>query len=203
MRQVNEKDRYSTGGISAVYRTPKGFSDLVLTADGEVLTGLHFVDSRKAGRIRLDGADCGETASALRLGRGRPCRITVCNLPVFRETYRWLDEYFAGREPGFTPPYRIDGLTPFRSDVIDAMLKIPFGGSATYGEIAAEIVRKRGLTRMSAQAVGGAVGWNPICIIIPCHRVIGANGALVGYGGGIRNKIALLKLEAEATQRDK
>ena len=169
--------------FAAIYRTPKSFSDMMMMSDGEVLTGLHFIDSRKVTQVRLDRADR--------------------SLSVFRETSRWVDEYFAGHEPGFTPPYRIDGLTPFRSDVIDAMLKIPFGGSATYGEIAAEIVRKRGLTTMSAQAVGGAVGWNPICIIIPCHRVIGANGALVGYGGGIRNKIALLKLEAEAAQRDK
>ena len=111
------------------------------------------------------------------------------------QTCRWLDEYFTGREPDFAPPYRIDGLTPFRSDVIDAMLKIPFGKTVTYGEIAAGIARRRGLKRMSAQAVGGAVGWNPICIIIPCHRVMGANGALVGYGGGIGNKISLLAHE--------
>lgn len=181
MQQVKETDRYSRGGVSAIYRTQKGFSDMMMMSDGEVLTGLHFVDSRKITKVRLDCADC--------------------NVPVFRETCRWLDEYFAGREPGFTPPYRIDGLTPFRSDVTDAMLKIPFGRTVTYGEIAAEIAKKRGRKRMSAQAVGGAVGWNPICIIIPCHRVIGANGALIGYGGGIRNKIALLKLEAEAAKR--
>ena len=158
----------------ATYRTPQGFSDMVMTSDGEVLTGLHFVDSRK-----VTNGDCAER-----------------DLPVFRETRRWLDEYFAGREPGFMPPYRIDGLTPFRKDVIDAMLRIPFGETVTYGDIAAAIAKKRGLKRMSAQAVGGAVGWNPICIIIPCHRVIGANGALVGYGGGIKNKIALLNHEA-------
>ena len=157
----------------ATYRTPQGFSDMVMSSDGEVLTGLHFVDSRKVAK-----GDCAER-----------------DLPVFRETRRWLDEYFAGREPGFMPPYRIDGLTPFRKDVIGALLRIPFGETVTYGDIAAAIAKKRGLKRMSAQAVGGAVGWNPICIIIPCHRVIGANGALVGYGGGIRNKIALLNHE--------
>ena len=79
------------------------------------------------------------------------------------------------------------------------MLEIPFGETASYGDIAATIARKRRMKKMSAQAVGGAVGWNPICIIIPCHRVIGANGALVGYGGGIKNKVALLEHEEENT----
>ena len=75
------------------------------------------------------------------------------------------------------------------------MLAIPFGATATYGEIATAIARRRGLARMSSQAVGQAVGWNPICIVVPCHRVVGAAGALVGYGGGLRNKIALLAHE--------
>ena len=161
--------------FKVIYRTPQGFSDMEMTSDGEVLTGLHFEDSRK---VAKGDCDCAER-----------------DLPVFRKTRRWLDEYFAGRKPGFTPLYRIDGLTPFRKDVIDAMLKIPFGETVTYGDIAATIAKKRGMKKMSAQAVGGAVGWNPICIIIPCHRVIGANGALVGYGGGIRNKVGLLSLE--------
>jgi methylated-DNA-[protein]-cysteine S-methyltransferase len=157
------------------YKTPRGFSDMVMMSDGEVLTGLHFVDSRKATRSCRDCA--------------------AHDLPVFRETCRWLDEYFGGHAPDFTPPYRIDGLTPFRKDVIDVLLTIPFGKTTTYGDIAAAIAKKRGLKKMSAQAVGGAVGWNPICLVIPCHRVIGANGALVGYGGGIKNKVALLELE--------
>ena len=160
---------------SAIYKTPRGFSDMVMMSDGDVLTGLHFVDSRK---VAENCRDC----------EGR-------DIPVFRETRRWLDEYFGGREPSFTPPYRIDELTPFRKDVIDAMLEIPFGETVTYGDIAAAIAKKRGMKKMSAQAVGGAVGWNPVCIIIPCHRVIGANGALVGYGGGIKNKVALLEHE--------
>ena len=152
------------------YETPDGLDDLLMTSDGKVLTGLHFVDSVYG--------DCAEH-----------------DLPVFRETRGWLGCYFSGREPDFTPPYRIDGLTPFRKDVTDAMLAIPFGQTTTYGSLAADIARRHGLAKMSAQAVGSAVGWNPICIIIPCHRVIGANGALVGYGGGIGNKIALLAHE--------
>ena len=78
---------------------------------------------------------------------------------------------------------------------MDALLAIPFGATATYGDIAAAIAHRCGLAKMSAQAVGQAVGWNPICIVVPCHRVVGAAGALVGYGGGLRNKIALLRLE--------
>ena len=83
----------------------------------------------------------------------------------------------------------MEGLTPFRKTVLDVVSEIPFGETMTYGEIA-----KR-LKINSAQAVGGAVGWNPICLIVPCHRVMGANGKLTGYGGGLHNKIALLKLE--------
>ena len=159
------------------YRTPDGLDDLLMESDGEKLTGLHFVDSTEGDYAEHD-------------------------LPVFRETRRWLDCYFSGRKPDFTPPYRIDGLTPFRKDVTDAMLAIPFGQTTTYGSIAAGIARKRSLAKMSAQAVGGAVGWNPICIIIPCHRVIGANGALVGYGGGLTNKVALLDHERRHTERE-
>jgi methylated-DNA-[protein]-cysteine S-methyltransferase len=85
-------------------------------------------------------------------------------------------------------------LTPFRQAVIDEMLQIPYGATVSYGDIAKAIVKKRG-GRASAQAVGGAVGWNPICIIIPCHRVIGADGSLTGYGGGLGNKVSLLAHE--------
>ena len=152
------------------YRTPKGFSDIVMTSDGEALTGLCFVGSRN-----VDGK--------------------VRDLPVFRQTRRWLDIYFSGRQPDFTPTYAIRDLTSFRRDVVEEMLKIPFGMTATYGDIARTIAKRHGFARMSAQAVGGAVGWNPICLIIPCHRVIGADGNLTGYGGGMANKIALLALE--------
>ena len=89
----------------------------------------------------------------------------------------------------------MNNLTNFRKEVIEIMNTIPFGKTLTYNDIAKIIAKRHGMDRMSAQAVGGAVGWNPICIIIPCHRVVGANGALTGYGGGIENKIALLKNE--------
>ncbi len=155
------------------YGTPKGFDDLAISSDGEVLIGLWF-----------DGA-----------WDGVEPRETSCDLPVFRETRRWLDIYFSGRDPGFTPPYRLLGATPFREAVSREMLKIPFGATVTYGDIAATIAKRRGVSKMSAQAVGQAVGWNPICLVIPCHRVIGAGGAITGYGGGLHNKAALLELE--------
>ena len=108
---------------------------------------------------------------------------------------RWLDGYFASAAPDWVPPMRLEGATPFRRMVSDEMRRIPFGQTVTYGDITKRVAAKLGKNRMSAQAVGGAVGWNPICIIIPCHRVIGAGGKLTGYGGGLKNKIALLKPE--------
>lgn len=157
------------------YKTPQGFDDLWMVSDGEELTGLWFEVSRGLLKRRLERAE--------RDGA------------VFRETRRWLDIYFSGQQPDFTPRYRMDNLTPFRREVVDAMLAIPFGETTTYGDIAAALAKRHGIEKMSAQAVGGAVGWNPICIIVPCHRVIGANGNLTGYGGGIMNKVRLLSLE--------
>ena len=152
------------------YQTPEGFDDLLLYTDDEVLTGLLFEGSH-------DETNVGETCH----GESLPTIIS--------DTCRWLDIYFSGRQPDFIPVYRMEGLTPFRKAVLDRVCEISFGQTMTYGEIA-----KR-LKINSAQAVGGAVGWNPICLIVPCHRVMGANGNLTGYGGGIPNKIALLKLE--------
>ena len=116
-------------------------------------------------------------------------------LPIFKDTIKWLDFYFSGKEPNFTPKYKINNLTPFRKIVIDILNKIPYGNTITYNDIAKEIAKIRGIEKMSSQAVGGAVGWNPICIIIPCHRVVGSNNSLTGYGGGIKNKVALLTIE--------
>ena len=114
-------------------------------------------------------------------------------LEIFKETSNWLDIYFSGKNPNFTPKYKLDNLSSFRKDVIDIMNSIEYGKTITYNDIAKIIAKKYGINRMSPQAVGGAVGSNPICIIIPCHRVVGSNGNLTGYGGGIKNKIALLK----------
>lgn len=157
-----------------LYRTPEPFSDILLQSDGEHLTGLYFMGSRDAERFEKNP--------------------DTQNLRAFEEAEEWLRIYFSGKLPHFLPTYTIQNLTPFRREVIDVMCKIPYGETVTYGEIAKELSRLHG-RKMSAQAVGGAVGWNPMCLIVPCHRVIGANGKLTGYGGGMQNKIALLKLE--------
>ena len=114
------------------------------------------------------------------------------NLAVFNQTRRWLDLYFSGREPGFTPALNPVG-SAFRRAVWEILLKIPYGKTTTYGQIAREIAATRGLAKMSAQAAGGAVGHNEISIIIPCHRVIGTHGSLTGYAGGIDREIKLLQ----------
>ena len=159
------------------YHTPDGFDDLLLRSDGEFLTGLWFESSFKSGPNQV------ETSREASLH------------PVIIDTISWLDVYFSGRQPEFEPSYRIPNLTPFRKEVSEIMCEIPFGQTMTYGEIANKIAQTHDIPKMSAQAVGGAVGWNPICIIVPCHRVMGANGKLTGYGGGIQNKIALLRHE--------
>lgn len=115
-------------------------------------------------------------------------------LPIFGEAKKWLDTYFSGEAPDFTPPIKVD-TTPFRRSVLEIVQTIPFGQTMTYGEIANHISKQRGLAKMSAQAVGQAVGSNPILLIIPCHRVVGANGNLAGYVDGLNNKLHLLTME--------
>ncbi|POP33670.1 methylated-DNA--[protein]-cysteine S-methyltransferase [Lactonifactor longoviformis] len=113
---------------------------------------------------------------------------------ILAETKKWLDVYFSGEEPKFTPPLHPEGST-FRQAVWQILLQIPYGQTITYGEIACKLTEMKNSSRMSAQAVGGAVGHNEISIIIPCHRVVGTNGSLTGYAGGIDKKISLLELE--------
>ena len=157
------------------YQTPNGFTDILMNSDGEYLTGLWFEGSRDISKHELN---CEEK-----------------ELPIFKETSKWLDIYFSGENPTFTPKYKINNLTPFRKEVLDIMNTITFGKTITYNDISKIIAKNRGIKRMSSQAVGGAVGWNPICIIIPCHRVVGKNGSLTGYAGGIDKKIKLLEIE--------
>lgn len=116
------------------------------------------------------------------------------NLSIFESTKMWLDMYFDNQIPSFTPPLKAAGSS-FALSIWEILLKIPYGKSSTYGAIAKIIATQRGLKKMSAQAVGGAVGANPIAIIIPCHRVIGSNGALTGYAGGLDIKKKLLEIE--------
>ena len=117
------------------------------------------------------------------------------NLPIFINTKSWLDKYFSGKQPKITEIPLAPRGTEFQKAVWEILCKIPYGQTTTYGKIAQQIAKQFGKEKMSAQAVDGAVGHNPISIIIPCHRVIGSNGNLTGYAGGIDKKTKLLKLE--------
>lgn len=114
--------------------------------------------------------------------------------PILIKTKEWLDQYFEGECPNWRP--RLEWYaSPFQEEVWNILLKIPYGMTRTYGEVAKEIAKKRGVSSISPQAVGAAVGHNPISIIVPCHRVVGKNGSLTGYAGGLDKKIALLNIE--------
>ena len=149
--------------------------EITLRSDGESLTGLWFADDKHYGDKDIQDAQNAE-------------------LPVFALAEKWLAEYFAGCEPKVNVPLQFTG-SDFQKSVWKILQKIPYGSLITYGDIACKIAAQRGLSRMSAQAVGGAVGHNPISIIIPCHRVTGTNGSLTGYAGGIDRKVRLLELE--------
>ena len=165
------------------------------------MTGIFHYDSPLGG-ITLSGNEGALTGlwfdGQKYFGASLPKEYGEKPLPVFRQAVRWLDTYFSGKAPDFTPPLCIQA-TPFRKTVWELLLTIPFGETMTYGEIAKRIAGQNGLSRMSAQAVGGAVGRNPIALIIPCHRVVGANGSLTGYAGGIEKKLWLLRLEKADT----
>ncbi|WP_367183177.1 methylated-DNA--[protein]-cysteine S-methyltransferase [Selenomonas sp.] len=120
--------------------------------------------------------------------------VITKKLPIFADTERWLDLYFNGIIPDFTPELSLRG-TSFRLSVWEILCRIPYGQTISYGEIAALLTEQRDGKRMSAQAVGGAVGANPIAIFVPCHRVIGKDGSLTGYAGGIERKKWLLAME--------
>ena len=145
------------------YESPLG--GILLAADDIGLTGLWFEGQKYFARTLDTVHQEQETA-------------------VLSEARRWLDVYFSGREPDFTPPLHPVG-SPFRRAVWELLLQITYGQTTTYGALARQLAAERGLSRMSAQAVGGAVGHNVISIIIPCHRVVGTNGSLTGYAGGI------------------
>jgi methylated-DNA-[protein]-cysteine S-methyltransferase len=115
-------------------------------------------------------------------------------VPVFKDVERWLDVYFSGRQPNFTLPLAPEG-SQFQKAVWDILNRIPYGQTVSYGEVAKLYEAENGGTPTSARAVGGAVGRNPISIIIPCHRVVGKNGNLTGYAGGVSKKLQLLSLE--------
>ena len=118
----------------------------------------------------------------------------ICGNKILEETTKWLNIYFSGEEPNFTPKLKLEG-TEFRRDVWKILLEIPYGETLTYKDIANKLIASKKYERMSSQAVGGAVGANPISLIIPCHRVVGTSGSLTGYAGGLVRKVKLLELE--------
>lgn len=119
---------------------------------------------------------------------------------VFSLTCRWLDLYFSGNQPDFLPPVYLQG-TAFQKAVWDVLLTIPYGQTVTYGQIAGVLSETLQKPRMSAQAVGNAVGRNPVSILVPCHRVTGSDGSLTGYAGGLYNKMFLLDLEKKGRKQ--
>lgn len=158
------------------YNSPLG--RIMLAADGQALTGLWFE---------------GQKYFADKLDRNHEEK----NLPVFAKAEQWLAIYFSGKEPDFMPPLSMKG-TSFQKEVWEALLAVPFGQTTTYAEIAKGIAKRRGLASMSAQAVGNAVAHNPMSLIIPCHRVLGSDGSLTGYAGGLEKKKWLLAMERQA-----
>jgi len=157
-----------------IYRYDSPLGMMIMVSDGTALTALDFVDQN---------VDCTGTV--------------IKDLPIFADTGRWLDLYFHGFIPDFTPDLSLHG-TSFRLLVWEILCAIPYGQTVSYGDIAALLAERRSEKRMSAQAVGGAVGANPLAIIVPCHRVIGKDGSLTGYAGGIERKRWLLNLERKS-----
>ncbi len=168
-----------------VYSTtcPSPIGLITLASDGEKLVGL-WMEGQKY---------FGDTVSKE--------LVEKPNLPLFNETKRWLDKYFNGKNPLITDLPLAPHGGEFRRAVWDILCEIPYGEVVTYGDIAKKMAARMKKSSMSSQAVGGAVGHNPISIIIPCHRVVGANGSLTGYSGGIDKKIRLLELEGVDTCR--
>ena len=172
-----------------LYVTPDGFSNLVLSVAGGVLTDVSFVkDEADTGMAKA--VTCHDVSDV-----SKSAQVTGETEAAISLAVKWLDIYFAGGRPDFLPPYELRNVTPFRQQVMDLLLAIPYGQTVTYGELAKRLAEANGRERMSAQAVGQAVGWNPIGIMIPCHRVLGTGNRLTGYAGGIVNKAALLRLE--------
>ena len=152
---------------------PSPLGEILLTCDEVGLTGVSFQD----GSLSTEQTDCFREENA-----------------VLREAKRWLDIYFSGRDPDFTLPLHLVG-TPFQQTVWSLLVQIPYGETTTYGVLAKRIARARGTGCVSAQAVGGAIGRNPIPVFVPCHRVLGAGGRLTGYSGGLDRKRKLLVSE--------
>ena len=154
------------------YASPLG--ELVASSDGDSLLGLWF-DAQKEDHEQEKAGSGHET-------------------DIFVQLERWLDIYFSGLDPKFTPKLNMRG-SAFQETVWRILLTIPYGVTITYGEIAGKIAEEKSVSRMSAQAVGRAVGHNQFALVIPCHRVIGSDGSLTGYAWGLHRKSMLLDME--------
>ena len=157
-----------------LYKTPCEFDDLIITMEDEHLIGLTF-------NINGDFID----------------NKAVKNSSELLNVIKWLDLYFSKEIPNFLPNIKFTNCSKFQLEVYQELIKVPFGKTSAYGDLAKIVALKRGIKKMSSQAIGNALKNNPICIIYPCHRIIGKNGSLVGYNGGLRNKEALLNFEAK------
>ena len=161
------------------YASPLG--EMLLACDGEGLTGAWFAGQKY-------------------FAAGLDENARECAQEHLLSASRWLDIYFSGREPDFTPPLILKG-TPFQKTVWELLLHVPYGKTVSYGELARKMAEQRGVLKTSARAVGTAVGHNPVSLIVPCHRVIGADGSLTGYAGGLERKKKLLKMEGAESVR--
>ncbi|EFL46593.1 methylated-DNA--[protein]-cysteine S-methyltransferase [Prevotella disiens] len=161
---------------SQKYESPLGLMTMI--SDGEALIGLGF-----------------EGKEYLFSSLNQPTDVAA--LPIFDATRHWLDMYFKGEIPDFTPKIKFFG-SDFRQQVWNDLLLMPYGTTTTYGQLAQQAAARMKKAKMSAQAIGGAVGHNPISIIVPCHRVVGTNGKLTGYASGLWRKEKLLNLEAKS-----
>ncbi|RHP44693.1 methylated-DNA--[protein]-cysteine S-methyltransferase [Clostridium sp. AF32-12BH] len=173
---------------TSTYFSPLG--TLLLAADSAGLTGLWLEN----GKYFADTLENKEYKKIEKTPTGIAAAGQKEASEILTDTRRWLDLYFQGKKPDFTPKLHLTG-SDFRMEVWKLLLEIPYGQTVTYGALARKLADRHGLAKMSAQAVGGAVGHNPVSIIVPCHRVVGTNGSLTGYAGGIGNKVKLLELE--------
>lgn len=182
------------------YRSPLG--KLVMVGDVSGLVGLWF-EGQKYFMRGIARTERNDESGRLSVARGvAKCLALREDLPVFGRTRAWLDEYFAGVVPRVKVEVRPRG-TEFQEAVWGMLSAVPYGETVTYGELATAVAVKLGKPQMSAQAVGGAVGRNPLTLMVPCHRVVAADGSLTGYAGGVERKKWLLEWERISPQRQK
>ena len=199
---------YTFGGFmlyKSIYSSPLG--RILILFHEESLLGLYFEGQKEFNDLMKDeeikNFDDGKSfeiedkdlrGESLDNDKNKISGEKNCDDKILGDAKKWLDLYFSGEEPNFTPKLKLEG-TEFRRDVWKILLKIPYGETLTYKDIAEKLVASGKYERMSSQAVGGAVGHNPLSIIIPCHRVVGTSGSLTGYAGGLHRKVRLLELE--------